>query len=274
MELIRLACIGLVLGVTTVIPGISAGTMAIVFNVYERLIGIITPDIKKVFAAWKFWLPLAAGGVAGIIFFSKVITLLYENHLIPTLWFFIGLIAGSIPLIYSRTRKPSSALPSLPTVICAVLALAVMIVMGEFRPDDGAAVYGELTLPLLGMLVLAGALAAIAMIIPGISGAFLLLVIGLYRTVFQAVSDLNIVLLVPFALGAGAGLLIGAAFVRFLLSTAPRETYGAVFGLVAGSIILLFPGGFGEGVMISFSATSLLAGGLISFFLGRQKQMK
>jgi putative membrane protein len=273
MEIIKLTGIGLVLGMITVIPGLSVGTMAVVLNVYDRLIGIITPNIKKIFAAWKFWLPLVLGGVVGLVLFSKVVTILYKNFELVTIWFFIGVVAGSIPLVYSRVRRTDSPLPSLPSAICAALALAVMIVMAVFRPEDAATVYTELTPRLFGMLALAGMLAAIAMIIPGISGAFLLLVAGMYATVLQAVADLNISLLVPVAVGAIIGLLIGAAFVRFLLAKAPRETYGAVLGLVAGSVIVLFPGGLGNDVMIIFSALSLLAGFAISFFMGRQKSM-
>jgi len=271
MEIIKLAGIGLILGMITVIPGLSVGTMAVVLNVYDRLIGIITPNIKKIFATWKFWLPLVLGGVIGLVLFSKVVTILYENFPLPTVWFFIGVIAGSIPLVYSRVHQTDSPLPSLPSAICAVIALAVMIVMALFRPQEGTDLYTELTPRLFGLLTLGGALAAIAMIIPGISGAFLLLVAGMYRTVLQAVSDLNVSLLIPVVIGALVGLLIGAALVRFLLSKAPRETYGAVLGLVAGSIIVLFPGGFGEGVTIIFSVLSLLAGCAISFFMGRQK---
>jgi putative membrane protein len=278
MEIIKLAGIGLILGMITVIPGLSVGTMAVVLNVYDRLIGIITPNIKKIFAEWKFWLPLVLGGAAGLVFFSRVVTILYENFPLPTVWFFIGVIAGSIPLVYSRVRRPDSSMqgtpctPSLPSAICAAAALAVMIVMAVFRPEEGTDLYTEITPRLFGMLTLGGALAAIAMIIPGISGAFLLLVAGMYRTVLQAVSDLNVSLLIPVVIGALAGLLIGAALVRFLLSKVPKETYGAVLGLVAGSVIVLFPGGFGDGVTIIFSVLSLLAGCAISFFMGKQNQ--
>jgi putative membrane protein len=286
MEIIRLVCVGLVLGMVTVIPGLSVGTMAVVFNVYDRLIGVITPNVRKIFAAWKFWLPLVIGGVGGLFFFSKLITVLYENYLFPTMWFFIGIIAGSLPLVYSRVcPAPSSVeqssaeqgyvkrscLPSISSLICAVSGLTVMIVMAVLRPNEAITVYTELTTQLTGLLILAGVLAAIAMIVPGLSGAFMLLIIGLYRTILQAVSELNIPLLIPVVLGAAAGLLLGAAFVRFMLAKAPRETYGAVLGLVAGSVIVLYPGSFGSGIMIIISIVSLLAGASISFFFSRKK---
>jgi putative membrane protein len=89
--------------------------------------------------------------------------------------------------------------------------------------------------------------------------------------VIQSVSDFNIPLLIPFALGIIAGLLAGAALVRFLLSKAPMETYGAVFGLVAGSIVVLYPGGLGAGDTVILSIICFLVGAVVSFLLGRKK---
>ncbi|MCL2440124.1 MAG: DUF368 domain-containing protein [Treponema sp.] len=281
MELIKLTSIGFVLGITAIIPGFSVATMAVVFNVYDRLINVIVPNIKKILAVWQFWLPLVIGGIAGIIFFSKVFSLLMVNYSVPAYWFFIGVITGSIPLIYKKTCPETDsnkkfALPSIPSVICFIFAIAVMIFMAIVKPDEGLAVYTELTPYIFGMLALAGALAAIAMIIPGISGAFMLLVIGFYQTVLQSVSDLNIPLIVPVVLGAAAGLLLSAAFVRFLLSKVPRETYGAVLGLVTGSIFVLYPGGFAfqarAGIIISI--VCLFTGFILSFLMSRRNIVK
>ena len=287
MGVIKLVLTGFVLGITSVIPGISVATMAVAFNVYDRLINVIVPNVKKILAAWLFWLPLVVGGGAGIIFASKALTGLFNNYPVPTYWFLIGIITGSIPAVYSRvvnrkeetdnnnqeeTQKSKCQLPSLPSVICAILALGFMFLMAMLKPEEGVAVHTELTMQIAGLLVLVGALGAIAMIIPGISGAFVLLVIGFYRTILQAVSDMNILLLIPVVVGACAGLLLGAAFVRFLLAKVPRQTYGAVLGLVAGSVIVLYPDGFGEGLGIIVSVVCLLAGFAISFFMGRGRE--
>jgi len=271
MEILKLLAIGLALGILVVIPGLSTGTMAVVFNIYDRLIGIITPNVKKIISEWKFWLPLIIGGVVGLAFISKVVTVLYDKYPFPITWFFIGVITGSLPLLYGRTKPPEKKLPNLAPTICALLALAVMIVMAVISPNEGTTVYTEISPRIFALLVLAGVFSAIAMIIPGISGAFLLLIIGLYRTVIQSVSAFNIPLLIPFALGVIAGLLAGAALVRFLLSKAPMETYGAVLGLVAGSIVVLFPGGLGEGSIVIISVVSFLVGAVLSFLLGRKK---
>ena len=269
MEYVRLIAIGLVLGVTTLVPGVSTGTMAVVFNVYDRLISVITPNVKKILACWKFWLPLVIGIAIGVFAFSKVITILLTNYTVPTYWFFIGIIAGSVPLVYRRVRQPGSFAPSLQAAICAILGFLVMAAMAVLRPAETTIAYNAITPQVFVTLAGAGALAAVAMILPGISGSFLLLVIGLYRSIVQAVSDLNIPLLIPIALGISAGLFIGAALVRFLIAKAPQETYGAVLGLVTGSILVLYPGSLGNGAGAIISLVCILTGAAISYFSGR-----
>jgi len=275
MEILKLLSIGLALGILVVIPGLSTGTMAVVFNVYDRLIGIITPNIKKIISEWKFWLPLIIGGAVGLAFISKVVTVMYDKYPFPITWFFIGVITGSLPLLYGRMKPSEKKLPNLAPAICALLALAVMVVMAalkaRYNQNEGITLFTEISPRLFILLVLAGISSAVAMIIPGISGAFLLLIIGMYRTVIQSVSDFNIPLLIPLALGILVGLLAGAALVRFLLLKAPMETYGAVLGLVAGSIVVLFPGSLGEGNIVIISAASFPAGAVISFLLGKKK---
>ena len=279
MEFIRLIGIGMILGVANVIPGVSGGTMAVVFNIYDRLIGVITLNVKKIVSEWKFILPLVAGMGLGILLFSKAITFLFQNYPVQTNWFFIGIILGSIPMILKRmlvasrngTSTGTGGLP-LSVVVCGLVALGVMAVMTYLEVSDaGAPIQTELTPLLAAKLVVGLACGTIAMIIPGISGSFLMLVVGIYSTVIAAISDFNLPLLIPAAIGGVLGLLGGAKLVRFLMARVPAQTYGAIMGLVLGSILVIFPG-FGGGVTVL--ATSLgcaVFGFVVSFFAGREK---
>ncbi|MDR0563201.1 MAG: DUF368 domain-containing protein [Spirochaetaceae bacterium] len=270
MESIKLLGVGLILGIANVIPGVSGGTIAVVFNVYDRLIAVITPNIKKIIEARKFWLPLGIGVGGGILLFSKIITFLFSNYPIPTNWFFIGIILGSMPMLYRRVQNSNGG-TSLSGIVCGIFALAVMVAMSVLKPQEETALYTDLTPLVCGLLFTAGALAAIAMIIPGISGSFLLLATGMYRTIIQAVSDLRIALLMPTALGIATGLLAGAALVRFLMAKVPKQTYGAILGLVGGSVIILFPGGLGTGFTLIASILSVFAGGALSFIASERR---
>ena len=142
----------MILGVANVIPGVSGGTMAVVFNIYDRLISVITLNVKKIVSEWKFILPLVAGIVLGVILFSKVITFLFQNYPVQTNWFFIGIILGSIPMILKRMLvagkngfqgAEKKAVP-VSAIVCGVVALGIMAIMtyanvAEFREaiDNG-----------------------------------------------------------------------------------------------------------------------------------------
>lgn len=276
MDFIRLIGIGIILGVANVIPGVSGGTMAVVFNIYDRLIGVITLNVRKIISEWRFILPLVLGMGLGIILFSKAITFLFQNYPVQTNWFFIGIILGSIPMLLKRllaASKKGSGRRTVPlsAIVCGVVALAVMAVMTYLEvSESGAPIQTELSPALVVRLMVGLAFATIAMIIPGISGSFLMLVVGIYSTVIAAISDLNIPLLVPAVIGGVIGLLGGAKLVRLLMAKVPAQTYGAIMGLVLGSILVIFPG-FGG---FSTVATSLLAaavGFVVSFFAGRER---
>ena len=145
--------------------------------------------------------------------------------------------------------------------------------MAVFWPAEGTDVYTTLTVKLFTMLFLGGALAAITMIIPGISGSFMLLAIGLYETILGAISDLNFAILLPVALGTITGVLSGAAIVRLLLAKVPRETYAAILGLVAGSVIVIYQkGNLKDSPGIIIPALFIIAGGALSFFMGKREK--
>lgn len=277
MDFIRLIGIGIILGVANVIPGVSGGTMAVVFNIYDRLIGVITLNVRKIISEWRFILPLVLGMGLGIILFSKAITFLFQNYPGQTNWFFIGIILGSIPMLLKRllaASKKSSGRRTVPlsAIVCGVVALAVMAVMTYLEvSESGAPIQTVLTPALVVRLMVGLAFATIAMIIPGISGSFLMLVVGVYSTVIAAISDLNIPLLVPAVIGGVIGLLGGAKLVRLLMAKVPAQTYGAILGLVLGSILVIFPG-FGGGMMVLATSLGCAAlGFVVSFFAGREK---
>ncbi|MBR4824442.1 MAG: DUF368 domain-containing protein [Spirochaetaceae bacterium] len=245
MEMLKLFFAGIVVGIANVIPGVSGGTMAVILGVYDHLISIISFNIKKIFADWKFWLPLGIGMAAGILLFSKFVNFLFERYPVYTCFFFAGLIVGSLPMIYKRcvNAEQNQKLPSVGVCVCIIAAFALMIFLALFNQEslsEGAA-YTELTLSLGIKLLAGGALAAIAMIIPGISGSFLMLVLGIYATIIAAVADLNIMIMLPVAVGVVIGLFSGAGLVRVLMAKIPFHTYGVILGLIAGSILAVIP---------------------------------
>lgn len=302
METIKLFAIGIILGVANVIPGVSGGTMAVVFGIYNRLIDLISLNVKKIFSQWKFILPLGAGLVTGVLLFSKIITFLFNKFPIQTNWFFIGIILGSIPMIFTHwlNAKKQTPLPEqteqtdqteqpeqttqnaqatkskkipVSSIICCAISLAIMILMVIFKSEKpetqvtpGFSLYNAIVM-FVGL-----AIAAIAMIIPGISGSFIMLALGIYSTVIGAIDSFNIYLLIPGALGAIAGLLCGAKLVRILMSKIPSQTYGIIFGLILGSVFVIFPTAGYNALIVLTSIVCAAAGFLVSFLFSKTEK--
>ncbi len=273
LEVIKLIGIGIVLGVSNVIPGVSGGTMAVVFGIYDKLISVITINVKKILSMWQFWLPLVVGAGLGILGFSTVLVALFERYPMPTNWFFIGLIVGSLPLIVSKIRiscGENVQSPPLSVVTAMLIALALMIIMDTMNTHTyNQGVQLDLSIVLFSRLFISAVVAAVAMIIPGISGSFLLLALGTYTTIIGAVSELNIPLLMPVALGIPVGLLGGAKLVRVLLDKIPAQTYGAILGLITGSIVVIYPG-FSLNIELVFSIFTFAVGFSLAFFSSRK----
>ena len=102
---IKTILIGIIAGIANVIPGVSGGTIIVIFNIYDKFVNAITLNIKKLIQNWKFILPFFIGIGLGIILFSKAITILYHNFPIQTNMVFTGLIIGSIPLLLNFSLK-------------------------------------------------------------------------------------------------------------------------------------------------------------------------
>lgn len=253
LSFIKLFCIGMFIGIANVVPGVSGGTIAVICNVYDKLIMLSSLDIRRMKEAWKELLSLVFGLGLGIVIFAKVITLLYGTYPAQISSFFIGIVVGSIPFLFQKARAGlpttgSGAAASgwlYGTLCCGAAGAALMLGMFFLQrrgiQAETVAVVTAFS-PLFALkLALLGAFAAVAMLIPGISGSFVLLILGAYQTVLQAVSDFNIPLLIPIALGVGAGLVAGARIIAFLLERFPAPMYAFILGLVAGSVLYLYP---------------------------------
>ena len=277
MKILKLILAGIVIGVANVIPGVSGGTMAVVFGIYDELIGVISFNIKQIFSKWRFWLPLGLGMGIGIIAFSKIVTFLFEHFPVQTQYFFVGIVLGSIPLILKRTSLALKK-ETLGNWISALVGLVIMLLMVFINTDSMVSIIQtELTFGLGAKLLVGGALAAFAMIIPGISGSFLMVILGVYSTIIAAISDFNLPIICVVAVGVIIGIFAGAKGVQVLLNKVPNQTYGAIFGLVIGSVFAILPfretaSFFVDGKILGFviALVCAAAGFVLAFFSGKE----
>lgn len=286
MDIIRIFLIGLVIGMANVIPGVSGSTMAVVFNIYDKFVNAITLNVKKLIQNRRFVVPIVCGMALGVLIFSKLITVLYDNFPVQTNYFFTGLILGSLPMLFvfmTKTEKGEklSLKRTLLIVLFATLGLLAILIFSSFegKVDAADTISKELpewTFPLAAKIFVAGILGAVAMIIPGISGSLLMLMMGVYPIVMKSIPSLfspdtffhALTLLLPNGIGVLIGLLCGAWIVKTLLRIAPNLTYAVIFGLLVGSAIHLCPriSEISGAAMAVGSVLSLVIGALMAFF--------
>lgn len=268
MNSIKYILIGVVLGISNVIPGVSGGTMAIILNVYDRLIDAMTLNLEHIKKNFFFLLYIGIGAVTGILIFSGIIKNLLLNAPMPTGFFFMGIIIGGIPMIYARAKDEKLKVKN---IIPFFIALAVMLVMQMIQPDDSnSVIITTLTVSSGIRLFLSGAISAVAMIIPGISGSFIMLVLGVYTSIITAVSSFNILVLIPVGLGIVVGLVCGAKLIKNLIQKHPQAMYCAILGLIFGSIFEIYPG-FTFNSLGIISLATFIIGFLISYVFSNKK---
>lgn len=235
--------IGAVIGVSMIIPGVSGGTLAVLLNVYDRLIQAIS-DLRRDFKnSFMFLLPIILGAVIGIAAMYYPLKLALKYIPFPTVMLFIGLMVGSIPkLLKDGISRGFTKLNTLSIVIplAAVIGICFIPGLGEADLSPSMSAHGYF------LLILIGAVASCALVIPGVSGSMLLLIFGYYEGILNTVSALKTDFghSVLVLLGLFVGLLIGffsiAKLMKFLLAKYPRGTMWAIIGFVLGSIPAIF----------------------------------
>ncbi len=255
---------GAIIGVANIIPGVSGGTMAVVLNLYDKLIGAFSNIRKNWKESLKLLIPIVIGAGIGIVAFSWLIKFLLEKFPLATNYFFIGLIIGSIPMIFHRSVSPRfKAINLIPFLI----ALGLMIGLAFISHDDSTTeLIKELNVANAAKLFFFSIIAAAAMILPGVSGSMILMIFGVYTSVLTAISDMNILVLIPVALGVIIGIIGGAKIIGIFLKYCPQATFWTILGLILGSLFALFKNtGFQFNVEGIVAIILLLFGALVAF---------
>ena len=241
LEKIKYVFFGIIMGIANVIPGVSGGTMAIILNFYDRLMESITFNLKVIKKNLNFLIPLGIGIVVGIVGLSKVMNVLLNAYPTQTYFAFIGIVLGSLPLIWSKARMHKKEVGATSWIAFAAM-LSLMIFLSLFKADkEGAAIlYNSFSLQSCLACFVSMIIASSTMIIPGISGSLMLLIMNMYGTIFGfVISEFYIPLLIPVGLGAVIGIFGGAKLITVFLKRFEQFTYMAILGLLVGSIFEL-----------------------------------
>ena len=244
---------GVLIGAVEVVPGVSGGTLALIVGIYQTLINSIADLVlsarqlvglapgkasAKVAVTtfkslpWRLLIPVAVGMVAAVILGAKLIEPLLVEQPIAMKALFFGLVIAGTYVPAHMVAKVGGWSPSF--IILALIS-AVLVFFLTGLPQ------GETTDPSLIMVFFSASIAICALVLPGVSGSFLLLTVGMYDPTIAAVNDRNFAYLIVFALGAILGLAIFVSLLKWLLENRARVTLVIITGLMIGSLRALWP---------------------------------
>jgi len=243
ISLINVMIKGIAMGAANVIPGVSGGTIALITGIFERLIDALKSfDITafrlllkgklKEFANYidlYFLIALFTGVGIAIITLAKLFKFLFENYPVYIWAFFFGLVLASVYFVAKTVKKWS-----LSVVISFIAGTAIALIITFLKPgtENSSFVY----------LLLCGVVAICSMILPGLSGSFVLLLMGNYKLVMvDAVNNMDMGILLPVGIGAVGGLLLFSHFLSWLLKKFHNQTIATLSGFILGSLGILWP---------------------------------
>ena len=233
---------GMAMGAADVVPGVSGGTIAFISGIYEELItsinnikpSLITVWRKEGFGTlWKqlngnFLAALFLGIFISVLSLAKFLSWLLENEPVLLWSFFFGLVLASIFLVGKEIKKWTFA-----TVLIAIIGTAIAYFITTLPPSENV--------DSIPYLFLSGALAVCAMILPGISGAFILVLLGSYKTILDAVHERDFLLVGTVAIGAIFGLLSFAKLLKWMFKNYHNATLALLTGFIMGSLNKIWP---------------------------------
>lgn len=237
---------GFIIGSSMSVPGVSGGTMAIILGIYDQLIRAVSNFLKDIKGNMMFLIKICIGGGLGILTLSNVIGWLLGKAPVPVSCFFIGAVAGGIPVIAKKIvapqageKSPMSAGSKVMTAVCFLLGL-VLVIGIEFIPKNLMHVRTDLSIATLIFWVITGIVVALALVLPGISTSHMLVVLGLYQATLDAIRTMDIVFIACLGIATVVGVFATTKPLEWLMNKYTRATYSGILGFVIGSISAIF----------------------------------
>lgn len=251
------------MGLGGVAPGLSGSVLLIIFGLYQKTLdalGNILSDLKK---NLRFLAPLVCGMFLGVLLFSKLIDYLLAFHEMPTRFCFLGLILGTVPMVWKEVRKEGFSKKHYAVVLLAA-------VLGTWMFTVNAGHFPQVTDPSLLQCIALGVAVAATAIIPGVDPAVFLSSLGFYEMYVGALADFDTAILAPMIIG----LALGAVGISFFMSLLFKRFYTVVYSIIFGIFLSMIPNMLSDNCVLGFNGASALSlvllalGFLVSFYLG------
>ncbi len=266
---------GFAMGTSDLVPGVSGGTIALLLGIYNQFIASISGIFSRRFwPSFTFLIPIIIGMLLAMGSLSNLFNYLLSKHHIPTMFFFGGLIIGIVPYLLKISNYKTSFTTKHYMMVIAGIAILIVITL----MNNGDKHAGETLTLSTGLIIkyfIAGMCASSAMLLPGISGSFMLLVFGVYGTVMLAISEVvklnftGLPILLAVGFGVLAGFIISSKIIQYFLTHHKLMTFALIIGFVVGSLFAVFPGLPTNIVMWFVSLVVFIIGFIVSLTLGR-----
>ena len=268
---------GVFVGIANVIPGVSGGTMAVSFGIYDKLLNAISSLLKSFKKSFLTLLPIILGMVIGIVGFTYIIPWLLANFPFATSCAFTGLIIGGIPAILRSLKdgwQSEEKKSLLVNILVFLILLAVAMAMVFLNGDSESGIALTASAGMIVKIFFMGIIASATMVIPGVSGSLVLMILGYYFGVINSVKQFvealrtlnlqgmlnQLFILIPFAIGCVLGIFFISKLIRYLLKHFASATFSGIFALVASSPISIFYKVNQEYSMNGTSVVSIIVG--------------
>ncbi|MDD2190212.1 MAG: DUF368 domain-containing protein [Eubacteriales bacterium] len=257
---------GFIVGASMLVPGASGGTMAIILGIYDDLIHALCDLRRNLKENFIFLATFTLAAIIGILLFSRPMLTAITLWNKPMMFLFMGAILGSIPPLY-RKVKVSRIKPMNIMVACVGALLGIMtryLPEGVFQLNEHFDIYYFI------MLILAGIVIAIALILPGISASYILLMMGMYDLTLLAIKEINLYYLIPLIIGILAGTFTTAGILEREMKRHPQFTYMLIIGFMLGSLVQVFPG-IPTNMELLYCILTFLIGFIVILRIGKKR---
>lgn len=254
---------GMFIGTGAILPGVSGGALAAVFGIYEKIIAFFANIRKDFLKNVVYFIPVGVGAVFGMFVLAYPLNYFLNTAEIQVLWCFIGCIAGTIPALFKEAGKEGRK----PYHLVLTGATAVIGFIGLWAARQ----YLSLSLPQnFGIWVMAGAIFALGMIVPGLSPSNFLMYFNLYEPMTAGIKNLDFSVILPLLIGAVICVVLFAKLMSLILKKAYAGVFHFILGIVIASTAIIAPTdyrGVSSGVIV-VSALLFLAGLSLGLFMG------
>ena len=242
---------GICIGAGAILPGISSGVLCVIFGIYDKLVDNVLGIFHNFKKNFLFLLPIVLGCFIGVILFGNLLDFLFTSYPLQTNYAFIGLILGSVPVLIKKVNntKTFRIRYFIYTIIAFVIGLLTVILEKYISNNiltsnsDLLNVLSTKIAPSFSsilLLVISGFFMSIGIVVPGVSSTLILMCFGIYNIYLDAISSMNLSILIPLGIGVIGGGIVFLKLIKYLLDNYHMQTFYSIIGFTLGSILVLY----------------------------------